>query len=218
VNWARAYVGIVIVVVGVLLLLDNTGVLESGDVISKWWPAPIVLGGILSWFANRRHWVPPLILIAGGTAVLLRTTGVVDDLGVLLPIILILVGIFVVFGRGFGTRAVVDGDSINSFNMFSGSELASHSRSFRGGKVGALFGGAEIDLRDSVPAPGATLDVFVAFGGVELKVPEGWVVDIRGLPIFGGFENATTRGRAAPDAPRLEIDATVLFGALEVKH
>ena len=38
------------------------------------------------------------------------------------------------------------------------------------------------------------------------------------FPLFGGFENATTRERLPGDAPRLEIEATVLFGGLEVKH
>jgi hypothetical protein len=81
-----------------------------------------------------------------------------------------------------------------------------------------VFGGAEIDLRDAIPAPGANLDVFTAFGGLEIQVPQGWQVDIKGLPIFGGFDNVTVKEQLGPDAPLLTINATVMFGGLEIKH
>ena len=217
-NWARAFFGILIVTVGALLLLDNADVLDSGEVIGTWWPIPVIVGGLLSFAANPRHWIPPLVLVGGGVALLLRSTGVIEDLSGVFPILLILLGVLVIAGRGFGTSKTEVGDSLNSFNVFSGSEMASHSSSFEGGRVGAVFGGAEIDLRDATPAPGATLDVFTAFGGVEIRVPDGWRVDIGGMPLFGGFENATTKDRLGDDAPRLRIDATVLFGGLEVKH
>jgi hypothetical protein len=81
-----------------------------------------------------------------------------------------------------------------------------------------LFGGTEIDLRNAKPAPGAELDVFVAFGGAEIKVPEGWQVVTHGMPIFGGCENVTTTEPIREDAPTLDVNATVIFGGLEVKH
>jgi hypothetical protein len=155
-NWARAYVGLVIVAVGTILLLGNADVLDAGDVIASWWPAPIVLGGVLSLVSNPRHWIPPLIIIAIGTALLLRTTGAVDTMGVVFPVALILIGVLVIFGRGFGPRREHTESSVNAFNLFSGSELASHSTAFEGGKVGAVFGGSEIDLRDATLAPGAS--------------------------------------------------------------
>jgi hypothetical protein len=131
--------------------------------------------------------------------------------------VIIVVGVLIIFGRGLGSRKEV-GDTISSFNIFSGSEIASHSDSFQGGSVSAVFGGAEIDLRDAIPAPGANLDVFTAFGGLEIQVPQGWQVDTKGLPIFGGFDNVTVKEQLGPDAPLLTINATVMFGGLEIKH
>jgi hypothetical protein len=96
--------------------------------------------------------------------------------------------------------------------------MVSNSSSFRGGRIGAIFGGAEIDLTNATLSPDAGLDVFAAFGGVEITVPRGWRVDINGFPLFGGFENKTAKESLGEDAPRLRIDATVLFGGLEVKH
>jgi len=217
-NWARLFFGSVVVAVGVLLLLDNSGVLDAGKVLSTWWPVLVVVGGFLTFIANPRHWQIPLIVVVVGTALLLRTTGVVDSLNVVVPAVLILIGLFVILGRARPGRQVLDADRISSFNVFSGTEIASHSAEFKGGNIGALFGGAEIDLRDARLAPGAALDVFAAFGGVEIRVPDGWQVLTRGFPIFGGFENATVKERLGPEAPILEVHATILFGGMEIKH
>lgn len=217
-NLARVFFGALIVLVGTLFLLDNLDVMDAGDFIATWWPAALIAAGMLSLLNNRRHWVVPLILAGGGGVALLRTTGVVDDLSVIAPVLIIIVGLLFVFGRGVGIEPALTGDSVNSFNLFSGSELASNSRDFKGGKVGAMFGGVELDLRNAELAQRARLDVFVAFGGVEISVPRGWQVDISGFPIFGAFENATAKEELATDPPKLQIDATVLFGGLEIKH
>lgn len=216
-NWGRLYLGALIIAVGTLLLLDNADVLDFGDVVSRWWPLAIILAGLLSLIANPRHWAIALIITAVGGTLLLNSLDVLDISAIVLPAILIFVGLIVIFGRGLGSKTVT-GDQVSSFNIFSGSELSSHSKQFQGGSVSTLFGGAEIDLRDAVPAPDASLDVFTAFGGVEIRVPDGWQVNMHGLPLFGGFENATKKDTLPADAPKLDISATALFGGIEVKH
>ncbi|MGH8915603.1 MAG: hypothetical protein ACRDZM_13930, partial [Acidimicrobiia bacterium] len=42
--------------------------------------------------------------------------------------------------------------------------------------------------------------------------------DVRGLLLFDGIENVTVKDVISPDAPILAINATVLFGGLEIKH
>jgi len=216
-NWGRLFFGVLIVAVGTLLLLDNADVLDAGEVIGNWWPAVVVLAGILTFAANPRHWPVALIITGVGSAFLLSNLDIVDISNIIIPAAIILVGLLVILGRGLGSRSEI-GDRINSFNVFSGSELASHSKQFKGGSVSAVFGGAEIDLRDALPAPEAELDILAAFGGVEITVPQGWQVQVRGLPLFGGIENATVKDSLPPDAPVLPINATVLFGGLEIKH
>jgi len=216
-NWGRLFFGLLIVAVGTVLLLDNAALLDAGEVFGTWWPAVLVLAGILTFAANPRHWPVALIITAVGVAFLLSNLDVVDIGSIIIPAAIILVGLLVLFGRGLGARTEA-GDRVNSFNVFSGSEIASHSKQFQGGSISAVFGGAEVDLRDTVPAPGAELDVFAAFGGVEVTVPEGWNVVARGLPLFGGIENATAKEPIPADAPTLAVNATVLFGGLEIKH
>lgn len=216
-NWGRLFFGLLIVAVGTVLLLDNAGVLDAGEIFGTWWPAVLVLAGILTFAANPRHWPVALIITGIGVAFLLSNLDIVDIGSIVIPAAIILVGLLVIFGRGLGSPTEA-GDRVNSFNVFSGSEIASHSKQFQGGSISAVFGGAEVDLRDTVPAPDAALDVFAAFGGVEVTVPEGWNVVTRGLPLFGGIDNATAKEAVTADAPTLAVNATVLFGGLEIKH
>jgi predicted membrane protein len=216
-NWGRLFFGLLIVAVGTVLLLDNAGVLDAGEIFGTWWPAIVLLAGILTFAANPRHWPVALIITAVGLAFLLSNLDIIDLGNFIIPAAIIVVGLLVLLGRGLGAKTEA-GDRVNSFNVFSGSEIASHSKEFRGGNISAVFGGAEVDLRDAVPAPGAELDVFAAFGGVDVTVPGGWNVVTRGLPLFGAIENATAKEPVSPDAPTLVVNATVLFGGLEIKH
>jgi hypothetical protein len=217
-NRARLLFGTGVIALGTLLFLDYAEVLDAGEVIASWWPVVLIAAGLLALTANPRHWIGPALITGLGGVLLLRTTDVVDTLEVVGPAFLVLLGVIVIFGKGFTQRSVASQDRISSFNVFSGSELASKSDHFEGGTIGALFGGAEVDLRDAKPAPGAELDVFVAFGGAEIKVPQGWNVVTHGMPIFGGFDNVTARETVSVGAPTLDVNATVIFGGLEVKH
>jgi hypothetical protein len=220
-NPARALFGSLLVALGALFLLDAAGVVsDAGGILADWWPVALLAVAATAFFTNPRHWVGPVVIAVVGGGLLLTTTDVVDaDVWEIIgPALVIFLGLVLVFRRpGFrGHRE--GGTRIDSFNAFSGTEIASHSPGFEGGSVGVVFGGVEIDLRDATPAPDARLDVFTAFAGTEIRVPDGWRVDVHGLPLFGGFENVTAKERVGPDAPRLEVSATVLFGGLEVKH
>jgi hypothetical protein len=81
-----------------------------------------------------------------------------------------------------------------------------------------LFGGIELDLTDAEMKNGATVDVFTAFGGIDIRVPDGWIIKTSGLPIFGGWEDKTRKPRDANKAPVLNIAGTCLFGGVSIKN
>lgn len=215
-NWGRLFFGGVVLAAGVILLMGNADVIDSGEVFSIWWPVVLIFAGVLSFLANPRHWGIALIIVAAGVVFLLSRLDIIDLRDLIVPAALIILGLFVIFGRNLGGKQAA-GDEINSFNVFSGSNLNTSSQTFKGGSVTAVFGGADIDLRQAGLAPGAQLDIFAAFGGVDLKVPEDWQVIVRGLPIFGGVDNKA-KGPATENAPVLEINATVIFGGVDIKR
>lgn len=222
-NPGRFILGGTLVVAGGLLLLDQLDVLDAGEVIGRWWPLILVAAGVVQLVVNPRHWFPPVFLGALGIVLLLITTDVIDGVDVW-PLFwstaLIVGGVAILVGlTRRGDHRVVEGDRVNAVAIFSGQEAKSRSSAFAGGNLTAIFGGVELDLAEATPArDGALLDVVTIFGGTDVTVPHGWRVDVRGLPVFGGWDNATTKDDLPPDAPLLTIHATVLFGGLDVKH
>jgi predicted membrane protein len=98
--------------------------------------------------------------------------------------------------------------------------VANVSQAFRGASLTAVFGGVNLDLRHARPAAeGARITATAAFGGIDILVPTGWRVALKGLPIFGGIEDKTDHTADLPDdAPVLQVDALAIFGGVEVKH
>lgn len=160
---------------------------------------------------NRARVFSGGLLVVAGAVALLGVAGV-------WPAIIIVVGVRLLTRRSRPETPAAADDRVDAFVAFGGTEVAPRSPRFTGGTVGALFGGADVDLRGSVPDPGAELDVFAAFGGADVFVPEGWRVNVHGLPLFGGIENVTAHESLPEDAPVLDLRATVLFGGVEVKH
>jgi hypothetical protein len=219
-NYGRFFVGTVLVVLGALLALGAADVLDAGEVIGGGWPLVIMLGAVLMLVAYPRRWqVPAAIFVVAGL-LLLDTSGVADlDLWQFIgPAVIIVVGLSLITGRSMGGRQEVSEDRIGRFILFSGAQIASRSPRFSGGSVTVIFGGADIDLHDATPADGAALDTVAIFGGIDIRVPQGWDVVIHGMPLFGGFDNITGKESLPPDAPRLVVQGLALFGGVEVRH
>ena len=113
-------------------------------------------------------------------------------------------------------RHVVSDDKIRMTSFFGGSENQIASQQFRGGRVYAVFGSSDIDLRSATIADeGATINIIAIFGSVKLLVPEDWAVNVQTKAVFGGVASK----RVAPTSPvgQLTLTGLCLFGALEIK-
>jgi hypothetical protein len=55
----------------------------------------------------------------------------------------------------------------------------------------SVMGRADLDLRSTTVAPGdeVVIEVFTLMGGATIRVPDGWIVDIRAAPIMGGVRD-----------------------------
>jgi len=220
-NRGRILVGFVLITLGVLFLLDQNDLLNAGDLIADWWPVVFVVAGFLYVSFSPRHIMVPAVLIIVGLALLARSLDFVPDWvqTVFWPLVLVAVGLWVIFGSGLGAATVQRADRVNSLVVFFGREIVNESQQFGGGSIFTMFGATQIDLRLARPVPeGAAMDVVVAFGGVEIMVPEGWRVEVKGIPLFGGWSNKISRDSVGADAPLLSIEALVAFGGLDIRH
>lgn len=81
----------------------------------------------------------------------------------------------------------------------------------------AVFGGADLDLREAVfESPRIEVGGFWCFGGLDLKVPPGTqVIDQTGA-IFGGTD-IKDLGDPDPNAPVIVLKGLSLFGGVSVR-
>ena len=215
-------IGLGVIAVGVLFLLRNVGIVYFDDLWQYWPVILIVVGlSKLANPHSASHVVRGLIIGSIGTIFLLRNLGYIygDIWQYLWPGILIAVGLSILVkhlerrgspdgGQGqFSHRrdrqsvsALASGFTASSSrsnflhieNVFSGTRQKIESQDFEGGKITAVFGGAEIDLRSAgTKREEITIKAEAVFGGIELWVPAHWQTIVRGTGVFGGFEDKT---------------------------
>jgi predicted membrane protein len=109
------------------------------------------------------------------------------------------------------------GDALlNVTAILGGFQRRVTSQDFRGGEVTAMFGGCELDLRDANIASEAVLTTFALCGGITVKVPIDWTVEMEGTPILGGFDEKT----AVPKdrSKRLIVRGYAIMGGVEIRN
>ena len=220
----RHIIGAILILLGTGFLLDQLDIWDFSGLLGTWWPTAIILIGVIQLVRRSVPVIAGLIVIGIGVMLQSARLDVLpENLGSLIwPLIIILVGIGILFTTLKGRMRSHDEDAVNHFVAFGGLENRNESQNFRGGSVTALFGGAEIDMRNAqLAVGGASLDLAAAFGGIAIRVPENWKVRVSGLPLFGGWENNTvgSKGDDIDTEPwALDVKCLALFGGIEVKN
>lgn len=216
------WIGFIFILVGIGFFLQQAGIWQFSNIFSSGWPIILIVIGIIQ-LSNRDNisLIPGILLIAIGGLLFVNKFVEFNVFKFSWPIILIIVGLVFIFSRSTlkATRPSNSDELLESFSLFSATNIESNSAHFQGGTVTTIFGGAEIDLRDATfPNEGATLELTTIFGGIELRVPENVNIQFSGTPIFGGLENKTRKhvGQSI-DIPVLTIHCTAIFGGIEVK-
>lgn len=222
----RLVMGAALSLLGVLLLLDNAEILNARDFIRYWPVVLIVVGSLVFTQADEGSGrTGGVILIAAGTWLLLNTLDIIDVRlwELFWPLVLILLGVNLI--RQTMRRKTPDGlaskDTMNMMAVMGGVQRSSNANPFRSADLFSFMGGCELDLRQAVIAPGAegTIEAFSIMGGHVIRVPLGWIIDTRVLPVMGGVADNTIPPAAGPvPAPRLVLRGMVIMGGIEIKH
>lgn len=217
----RLILGLFALLAGSLLILDNMGVLLAWDYL-RFWPALLILVGLIKMTQPGSGRVFGLLLALVGAWLLADVLDVAEfDFDYIWPVILVVVGLNLlvseVFRRSRREDPAETDAEIDALALLGGVKRTSASQRFRGGSATAIMGGCEIDLRQAAIAQGeiAVFDTFAMWGGIELVVPETWVVELKGVPIMGAFEDNTRQ--TAGSTQRLVIKGMAIMGGVEVK-
>ncbi|WP_436498243.1 LiaF transmembrane domain-containing protein [Actinokineospora sp. HUAS TT18] len=210
----RLWIGVVLLVLGTLLALDALDVLDAGTTVGRWWPAALSGLGVVAMLTQGRVSLGPAVVTGLGLILLADTNDWADE-DLIGPVLLIVIGVVVL--ASVGRHRTHDHLSRTPVALFGEAKSTEHGEHFEHSTVSAVFGGATLDLRDAHIDRSATVDAFAFFGGVDVLVPKGWRVSVGGLPIFGGYEDKTSGNGSLPeDAPLLKVNATAVFGAVDV--
>lgn len=215
--------GSVLILIGLAWVMMNLGHIEIK--LREWWPLILIAVGLLNILNHRDIFsFPGWLLISLGVMFLLTANDIIewDHIKKFWPVVIIFIGLSLISGSEKKIKRVKDrGDKdnyISGFALFSGIERKMSSKSFRGGNITALFGGAEIDLRNAVLSPdGAELELTALFGGVEIRLPDEWKIELNSKALFGGVGNKC-KGENSRENNSLMISATAIFGGVEIKN
>jgi predicted membrane protein len=213
----KLWVGVLFIVAGVIIFLDQLHLISFRQLFSTWWPLLLLGIGLTKLIARSGSPIVAILLLALGAILQLQRLRLldIDLLSLILPLALIFGGAAILLSKAKQT-ATISTDRLNHFAVLGGSMHRVSSSNFQGGSVTAVMGGVELDLRDAVLLSPATIEVTAVMGGVEVRVPNHWQVEVSGTPVLGGIENRVITDSNLPDAPILHINATAVLGGIEI--
>jgi predicted membrane protein len=239
-------VGLFIIAIGLVFLLDQEGVVSADYMFRFFWPAIFLFFGLEAALCreggNRR--IFGIVLTSIGALLLLSRVGFLRfhiGFELIWPAMLIWAGVWIIlraFRQGEGRGPVIGwvgpwvarmhqgsaDPSDSQFDLvavFGGVKRRITSQSFKGGSVMTFCGGFHIDLtRANIEGESATINASSCMGGGEIRVPDTWIIDMQGLPLFGGFVDETHQieERDPTKQKRLFIRGTTLMGGIVVKN
>jgi len=216
---ARILTGLGIITLGIFALLSSFDVLSFASIARNWWPVAVIFAGLIMLINNPRNYLWALIVMIVGSSFLIRELGYTDFniFKLIWPAALIVVGGSILFNRSARKATTNEKDREDSFAFLGGVDSKNTSGDYQGGKATAVMGGVTLDLRKAKIDREATLQVLAFWGGVEIKVPENWVVKSRAHAILGGVDNKANSDDKK-GAPVLYIVGDVIMGGVDIKH
>ena len=219
------YWGFILIIIGILLLLDNLGVADFGDMIHDYWPVILVVWGL--GILLRRRSVStapsPAGYPQGGSEQIGSQQGVSPGAESQQP-------------GSSQSRASAGGPNqseselIHQSSAFGDISVNVTSPHFRGGSVSTVFGGSNLDLSAAGIAEGEhELRIHGVFGDSRLVLPKDAAVAISASSVFGDlFILGQRKGgisteiqHVTPSYPlasnRLKVTITRIFGSIRVE-
>jgi predicted membrane protein len=225
----RILFGVFLILVGVLWIFVKLDIIPHiwTDILVSW--QMLLIGiGIFS-IIGGNNTAGTILIVVGGFFLIPEIFSVPFHLRRMAwPVLIIGIGLAMILTHRKKSSMVLPEpgesgtDSFDDFVIFGGSEKFINSKNFSGGKVTAMFGGAEYDLREvNLAEKGAVIDCVTVFGGCGFKVPPDWKIVNEVNTVFGGFSDKRTLSIAnvvTDPSKLLVIRGFTAFGGIEIKY
>jgi predicted membrane protein len=231
----RFFLGFILLLIALVMILERSGILswEVYDFLISWKMLLVAIGAFVFINGNRGAGI-----IVMGIGAFFMIPDIFQDYDRIKrffwPALLLLAGLAFMFGnrhrrlhkinqmRFDGTKSQeVNNDFYDELVIFGAKEINMSSQNLLGGRSTAIFGGIEVDLRQSTISPeGCSIEITTMFGGNTLKVPNDWTILNRVTTIFGGFSDLRIKDPSYQPNPSKTIVLTgvCIFGGTEVRN
>jgi class 3 adenylate cyclase len=82
----------------------------------------------------------------------------------------------------------------------------------------AIMGGCDMDLRKAeIEGPEVEITAFAFWGGIDIVVPEGFYVELRGFSLMGGRDLSLRDVPIVPGSPRIVVKGIAVMAGINVK-
>jgi predicted membrane protein len=228
------WTGIFLLGFGAVLLLNQLGV-DFPWWMFKWYTFMIVLG----LFIGAKHAFKDFgWLMVSGIGVVFLLQDIYTELPVqqfAWPVMMIALGLFIIFRpkkacynnemflkKKYMERTqeapinIENNDVLDIVSIFGSIRKNILSKSFRGGEIISVFGGAEVNLTQADIDNVAELEIVQIFGGTKLIIPSNWNVRSEAVSILGGVEDKRELNSGITPGKTLIIKGTTIFGGIDI--
>lgn len=218
-QFTRTFAGILFLLLGGALLLQNTNVIDIADISKQYWPLLIVLAGLMVLLNNVKSWLFALFLVLLGGLYQLRELDVVsfEPWPVIVSLFFIAVGLSFIFRQSYINKNLTKDQRDDVTAIMGGADTTNASQDFKAAKLTAIMGGAKIDLRKAVIKDEAVIEVFAFWGGVEILVPKDVVIRNRLNNIMAGTDDRTEQ-ESKKGAPVIVITGDIIMAGVDIRN
>lgn len=214
--------GLLVVAVGCIWGLNRAGITNINIFFDGFWTLLIIVPCFLGLFSKGDK-VGHIVGLLLGIFLLLTCQDLFGDISVwniIVPAIVVAIGLKLVLSAIFPPHRprlqMADPNVKVHRAVFGGEEIRFNNEMFQGCTLSALFGGIDMDLRHATITEDQVVEASAIFGGVDLLLPDNVNIRVNSTSICGGVDSKK-HINPGPDYPTIYLNATCIFGGIEVK-
>lgn len=220
-------IGALLICCGVLFVLNIFGILKINFSVDGWWTLFIILPCLCGLITNKDKF-GSLIGLSVGVLLLLAARNVFDYnmiWKIIIPIIIVLLGVKLII-KSINTKEnssiensaiEQNGEQKDVMAVFTEKNVDYSEEELSVVKIGAVFGGASVNLKNAKIVDGSHIDLLCAFGGVDIFLPENVIIKNDSFCLFGGLSDKRNVINQNENNITLYINGFCLFGGIDIK-
>ena len=214
-------IGEILIACGVIYILGAYGIADVNISLDGWWAFFIIIPCLNGLFTSKDKFGNFIGLIVGVLLLLAAQNVFEYDMiwKIIVPFIIIMLGIKLIVKSTSPRKKIDDSEKGQKENLaaFGAHSFVFAVEEITVAKIGAVFGGAKCNLTDAKIKDGSQLDLFCAFGGADIIVPENVNVKVYTFCLFGGISDKRVIKPVDKDGVTLKINGFCIFGGADIK-